>query len=157
MQVTRTIGSQMATTTTDARGLTISTSLNGFDGTLIQHDTIYDILGRRVVTTRPYFSGATQINATHDNYDSLDRLETALMPDGTVVTHTYPSMFETHVIDPGNNGHKNESSTIASVDGQVMTSATIVIVPNEPKQTVKTSYRYGAFGVLEQVTDDAKH
>jgi RHS repeat-associated protein len=152
----RALTGQQVKAISDARGNVLSNSIKGFDGKQINTDTRYDLIGRLISTTRPYPAGLfSAYGSTLNRYDSLGRVISTRLPDGNTVTHTYPTLFESHRMDAGNNGTINENYTISDVDGHLTTSASILTKPNAPPETIKTQFTYGVFGTVEAVWDGA--
>lgn len=72
----------------DRLGRIIRTVKDGFNGQQIVSDTVYNVLGQVVATSRPYLSGNTPL-WTKTTYDPLGRVVSVTAPNGTVTTNTY--------------------------------------------------------------------
>lgn len=141
-------GFQTAQVVADALDRPLRGSHTGFDGSMVATIQTYDILGHMVQSAEPLSPLLNR--TTRFKYDSLNRLLESLLPDGTNLVTTYPSMFVTHSLDASN----NETDVTRDVDGRIVTSANILNTP-VPGTLVTTAYSYAPFDQLDRVTDDA--
>ncbi|MEU9298528.1 RHS repeat-associated core domain-containing protein [Streptomyces sp. NPDC048266] len=150
-------------TYTGAAGQTLTTVGQGLDGTSITTDTQYDVFGRAVAQSRPYFPGTTR-QWTKTLFDSLDRPLKTTQPDLTIDQLDYPTPFKTVHTDADN----HVASTVVDLRGRTITSATTpasgtdvnvtftqgpvgVLSVSDPKNT--TTNIYDRLGRLTQSTD----
>jgi RHS repeat-associated protein len=116
-----------------------------FDGNWNVSGNVYDILGRLVSFTRPGSGAGT--GTSHNSYDPLGRLTSTLLPDGNSIGHTYYQNWFEGRFDQ----LYNESYVERDADGRVTSSTQVEVEPNY--NIVTTSYAYGPFDTLTQVTD----
>jgi YD repeat-containing protein len=127
--------------------LALSSTVKGFDGTLINSSATYDLLGRTISVSRPY-QGAFQ-GAVLYHYDTLNRPLDVTFPDGTFQKKTYTNPLETHHFD----GRNNESFVQTNFMGQTLVSGNVLVQAGQPNQSINTSFEYGPFGMVTKVTD----
>lgn len=141
--VTTTQGGSLLQSTSDALGREIISSHKGFDGSMVNVASQFDVLGRVVSQSRPYPAGPPTKFTTY-NYDPLDRLTQVLLPDTSKIENQH-EFFKTTTWD----GEHNESSVERDVNDRIVKS--VNIWGNIP---VTTKFDYEAFGLLSAVTDD---
>jgi RHS repeat-associated protein len=92
------------TTSFDCRARPVDIATSGFSGNaanqknIIQH-TDYDIYGRVVSMTRPYFAGDPNPPVIGRTYDALDRVTKLVQPKSGAITLTQYKGHETTVVD----------------------------------------------------------
>ena len=91
---THTTGAATNTVYADKLGRTIREETQGFDGTPIYVDTIYNSLGQVYKKSRPYFSGDAVYYHTF-TYDAVGRVSTETKPDGSYTTTSYAGLTTT--------------------------------------------------------------
>ncbi len=141
---TQTDGAPTSIAFSDALGRVIQTETEGFDGTAILVDTVYDALGRIDKKSRPHFISATaqDIEWHTFTYDIVGRLLTETAPDASVTTSVYAGLQVsiTNVNNATNSRMKNARGEI------------IYVVDNANNVT---TYDYDPFGNLISVKDAA--
>ncbi|WP_338675277.1 D-alanyl-D-alanine carboxypeptidase family protein [Streptomyces sp. SCSIO 30461] len=137
-------GQEKSRIVTDALGRTVATLNQGFDGALLQTDTLYDRLGRVELVSRPHPANQSPSKWTKNVRDSLDRLLTTTGPDGRTVRNTH-TFFETRTFDAEN----NERRITTDLDGRTVSS---VNIKGHDGKDVPTAYQYEPFDVQEKVT-----
>ena len=140
---TDTSGAPESTTFLDRLGREVRSSVEGFDGTTIYTDTVYDGFKRIGQISRPYFSGDTPL-WTVRTYDSINRLLTETKPDAGVTSIGYNGLTTTTT-----NALSQASTKALNARGDTAQ----VIDANA--QTV--NYRYDPFGNLIKTTDPASN
>ena len=75
----------------DRRGQVVRTETEGFDGTAIHQDTVYDAAGQVVRKSRAYFSGETAQWSRY-TYDKLGRVKSETLPNGNVTETNYDGL-----------------------------------------------------------------
>lgn len=153
-------GSQIganAATYFDALGRNIGLDLQGFDGSMVRTDTLYDPLGRVAAKDRPYFKGAGNIVPCADSqtacmtftYDILGRIVTTQNPDGGKMIAAYDGQTErdTNALNQITTTVKNDLGLVASV--------TDALAKGKPDPTYLHTirYTYDMFGNMVGTTD----
>jgi RHS repeat-associated protein len=114
-------------------------SVQGFDGTFIEVQTVYDGFGRVQSKSRPFFWGGTPLLTTYD-YDTLGRVTVEHLPDNNTIQHAY------HGLVTSDTNQKNQTRTVTkNSQGQVVsvTDAMGFVV----------TYSYDPFGNLLSTVD----
>jgi RHS repeat-associated protein len=114
----------------------------GFDGSWITVQTVYDGLGRVQKKSRPYFFYANpqQPEWTTYSYDVFARVTTESLPDGHTIQHGYHGLVTTDT------NQNNQTRTVTkNSQGQVASVA--------DAQNNVTTYYYDPFGNLVQTVD----
>jgi RHS repeat-associated protein len=114
----------------------------GFDGSWIAVQTIYDGLGRVQKKSRPYFYFANppQLQWTTYTYDVLARVTTESLPDGHTITHAY------HGLTTSDTNQNNQTRTVTkNSQGHVISVA--------DAQGHVTTFSYDPFGNLIKTVD----
>ena len=75
----------------DRRGLVVRTETEGFDGTTIHQDTVYDAAGQAVRKTRAYYAGE-MAQWSRYTYDKLGRVKSETLPNGNVTETNYDGL-----------------------------------------------------------------
>ena len=145
--VTSTKAGVTSTTSTDALGRAIESTVTGFDGTKATTTSGYDTLGRAALVTAPAPGGSTAYE-----YDSLDRLTKTTLPSGKIATASY-TFSTSQMVDPG--GNKREVTT--DLDSRVTKSVEVNKKPDGTFQDIITQYQYAPFDLADRVTDDQAH
>lgn len=144
MKITTSVaGGQQTITTLDNYGREVRRDVHGFDGSLISVTSSYDALGRKTAVSRP-MSGTAPAQYTTMTYDLLDRPLTVLSPENTVITYVYDKLTTTRFDE-----RNNKSTTVADAHNQLQSSSVYTADGRE----IRTTYVYGPFGQLRQVTD----
>ena len=86
-------GSASTVSYLDRRGLVVRTETEGFDGTAIYQDTVYDAVGQVVRKSRAYYAGETAQWSRY-TYDKLNRVKSETLPNGSVTTMYYDGLVE---------------------------------------------------------------
>ena len=81
-------GSPDSYTCLDTMGRVIRKAVEGFDGNFIFADTEYDMGGRVLHQSEPYFENASP-SWTSNDYNSFGQLQNVTHPDGTATSFTY--------------------------------------------------------------------
>jgi RHS repeat-associated protein len=112
----------------------------GFDGSWIAVQTVYDSLGRVKTKSRPYFwTGGTPQLTTY-TYDGLSRVITESLPDGHTIKRAYHGLVTTDT------NQNNQTRTVTkNSQGQVIAVADAL--------GNVTTYYYDPFGNLVQTID----
>ncbi|NTX65880.1 VCBS repeat-containing protein [Myxococcus sp. CA051A] len=142
---TQVVGGQQTAVTADNLGREIRRDTRGFDNRIVTVLSSYDALGRKVNVSRPY-SGVAPVRYSVATYDLMDRPLSLTAPEGGAVTYTYDGRKTTR-LDERNNKTTTESNAI----GQLVASSAYEATGRE----LRTTYAFGPFGVLRQVTDSA--
>ena len=68
----------------------IRSKTQGFDGTYLVTDAVYDQVGRLAYSYSPYFEGSSRTQYVHYDYDDLNRVSVETnLPDNTSTTYAY--------------------------------------------------------------------
>ncbi|HEX6775276.1 MAG TPA: hypothetical protein VF238_05470 [Methylomirabilota bacterium] len=126
----------------DELGRPIEEASRAFDGQWARSAVSYDLLGRLVAASRPELGGISANQATY-RHDMLDRPLEVKAPDGATTTYEH-SFLEVTTRDP----NKHQSIVTYDVDGRTVKSADILDGVEVP-----TTYAYGSFDQIEQITD----
>ncbi|WP_371666772.1 FG-GAP-like repeat-containing protein [Streptomyces sp. NBC_00289] len=144
-----------STVATDALGRTLNTAVTGFDvNTDSKTSSRYDLLGRMVQAT-----GAAPAGTTSTIFDSLDRPISTDLPGSTAGhpvqnTYSYPSFFESEVLQPaGSGGNRAKTRTLSDVDGRTTSVTETLKAGTAAAQDLTTTYTYAPFGLPRTVTD----
>ncbi|MBI3712208.1 MAG: hypothetical protein HY253_04485 [Burkholderiales bacterium] len=128
----------------DQAGHILRTQTYGYDGKVIVTDQSYDALGRPETVYHPRFATDTAYQATHTQYDYLDRIavSTQYDTDGTSLSTTYD--------------YQGLVTTITNPKSQVRVetrnAANQLILVKDPKGG-ETRFEYEPFGNLSRTTD----
>lgn len=116
----------------------------GFDGTPVNADTLFNALGQVTQTSRPYFQGtaAQDIQWTTATYDDAGRPDTTTAPDGGISSVAYAGLTTTTT-----NALNQDAIQTKNALGQVITVTDHLGASND--------YFYDPFGNLEETADDA--
>lgn len=118
----------------------------GYDGRLINRETVYDIFGRVSHSARPHFESEPARFATF-KWDNLDRPTSLVGPDGSAILYAYgPNIVE--VIDPRGAGSRYVQDSL----GRLTTSSEELIDPGGTRW-LDTQYQYEPFDLLYRVID----
>jgi RHS repeat-associated protein len=120
----------------------VARDTQGFDGSIVRASKQYDSLGRVWKVSRPYFvSGGTPQWTTY-SYDTLGRVISASMPDGTTTQNAYHGLTtsETNALSQTRTVTKNSRGEVLSVTDALSQTMT---------------YRYDWSGNLVRTTDAA--
>ncbi len=139
----------------------VTSDAQGFDGSWIRSDTVFDKNGRVVQADRPYFlqnpaqtpCGSGTVCAT-TTYDDLGRVIKVLQPDGGYTKTTYAGLSTSvlvHIIHPDTTS-VNETTISTKNDLGVPASMTDALDGNDPGHHT-TTYAYDALGELLSVVD----
>jgi RHS repeat-associated protein len=112
---------------------------DGFDGSPICTQTVYDGSGRMLKKTRPYFWGGTPQWTTY-TYDALSRVTIESLPDGHTIQHAF------HGLVTSDTNQNNQTRTVTkNSQGQVISVADAL--------GNVTTYAYDPFGNLVETVD----
>jgi len=124
----------------DALSRVIVKYVQGFDGSWIRADAIYDANGRIHQTSRPYFATGGTAEYTTYTYDDLGRVTNAQAPDSSNTAYTYDGLTRTVTDDKG-----HTTTTVLNNQGLVAS------VTDAANHTI--TYTYDAFGDLTKVVN----
>ncbi|MCP4490569.1 MAG: hypothetical protein GY820_25130 [Gammaproteobacteria bacterium] len=123
----------------DKLGRTIREETQGFDGTPIYADTVYNVKGQVHKKSRPYFGGGVTYWHTY-TYDIAGRPLTETSPDYSVSTSSYSALATTVT-----NSKLQSTTQTKNVIGELRQ-----VVDNEGNSN---TYRYDALGNLTTTAD----
>jgi RHS repeat-associated protein len=120
--------------------------VEGFDGTPVYVDTVYNALGQVIETSRPYFQGtpAQDIQWTLAAYDAIGRVVSTTAPDGGVTSVAYDGLTTTTT-----NALNQDATEVKNAIGQVVEARDNLNGANR--------YFYDPFGNLVETLDEASN
>ncbi|MBU6462902.1 MAG: RHS repeat protein [Bradyrhizobium sp.] len=120
----------------------IARETQGFNGAIVRATRTYDALGRLTQTSRPFFVSGGTPQYTTFTYDTLGRVVTQTLPDGSVSQTAYHGLTvtETNALNQTRTTTKNSQGKVVSI-----TDA----------QNNTMTFAYDAVGNLLQTTDAA--
>ena len=168
-------GSPNSYTCFDALGRAVRKAVEGFDGNYIFADTEYDVGGRVLHQSEPYFDSASP-SWTSNEYNTLGQLQNITHPDGTHTSFTYGFANDQHWKTATNNQGQsktdytnllgqlvkvvdhNESSIEYGYDavGNLLITAQRADQGNTNADAI-TLLGYDTFGRKTSMTDPDKH
>jgi RHS repeat-associated protein len=140
-QLTRVAGGGKSVQYYDGVGRVLRSAAVGFDGRWINTDSEYDVLGRLVHQSTPYFDSSSPVGWTTYQYDRLGRVLSVKMPDGSMSYSSY-SGYDTTIT----NALQQSQAETRNGLGQ------LVGVRDNLGGTI--SYTYNAKGALLTATTD---
>ncbi len=135
-------GSPTGKTYADSLGRTIRAETQGFDGTVVRSDTVYDSLGRVAKASQPYYENATPV-WTNYSYDSLGRVLTETAPATAAGTRITSIAYNGLTVATSVNSSPVQTKTVTkNSQGQ-----TALVTDTQGKGV---GYAYDPFGNLVQ-------
>ena len=137
----------------DRRGLELRVETAGFDGTAIYRDTAYDLMGRAISNSRPYFAGGTA-RWTRLAYDAAGRTVRETRPDGSRTEIAHDGLVDGAVrqrvkVFPAGSGTGDANARITTRDSDALGRLVKVTDPLGNS----TTYVHDALGNLTGTTD----
>ena len=135
----------------------IAGDLQGFDGSWIRNDTIYDTYGRVLKTSRPYFlQNPSPVYVTFA-YDYLGRVTQATNPDNGYTHTDYHGLTVVstlHLIRPDQTTRDQITTTVKNDLGQIASvTDPLALGQPDPSYLHTTRYTYDAVGNLLTTVD----
>ncbi|MBV9991179.1 MAG: VCBS repeat-containing protein [Alphaproteobacteria bacterium] len=138
------------TTYYDSLGRVIAQDIQGFDGSNIRSEIVYNADGNVYKTSRPYFTSGGTAKYNVYTYDSLHRIKGTTYPDSSTDSYCYDGLTTSYT-----DRDSRKKVTVRNVQGQVSSVTEAASGDCNASGITGTSagYTYDAFSDLLTMTD----